>query len=47
MTVFDQGTLGGRSSPQSKMSSVTTAFGMPGALSRRSNERSPRGELMR
>ena len=47
MTVSDHGTAGGRSSAQLKLSSVTTAFSMPGALSRRSKERSARGEFTR
>jgi hypothetical protein len=47
MTVSDHGIFGGRSSAQLKLSSVTTALYMPGALSRRSNERSARGELTR
>ena len=43
----DQGTAGGRSSPQAKVSSATTAFTMSGALSRVSNDRSPRGDPAR
>src|SRR5580704_333613 len=47
MTVSAHGTAGGRSSPQLNVSSVTTAFSMPGALSRRSMERSARAEFTR
>ena len=39
---LDQGIDGLRSSPQVKASSTTTAFGIPRALSRRSNDRSAR-----
>src|SRR6267154_2792161 len=42
MMVSCQGMLGCISRPQLKVSSTTTAFGMPRALSRRSNERSSR-----
>ena len=42
ITVRSQGVQGLRSSPQAKLSSTTTPFGMAGALSRRSKERSVR-----
>jgi hypothetical protein len=41
------GVCSGRSSPQVKAPSITTLFGMYGALSRSSRTRSPPGSPMR